>query len=237
MNPALSGSGRIAVSALPSAGPNALANAACALLAPWACGRQPTTSDTSARDAAPHHLQRLMRGEVSRRARAGRARRHERDVRWRVPVKSARTSHEALRDIRAKYVEMLSMRMEHRSGDEDEARARERMARLAARFPGALRELDELELRVIRARIAGLDAVLAGRAELEEWMEAIANFHSLARGALHAKRWLGGRKRIDASLGSAYERQAAQFEFSSDALRWSKALDRIAKPPRGRLLD
>jgi len=152
-------------------------------------------------------------------------------------VKSARTSPEALRDIRAKYVEMLSMRMEHRSGDEDEARARERMARLAARFPGALRELDELELRVIRARIAGLDAVLAGRAEIEEWMEAIATFHSLARGALHAKRWLGGRKRVDAALASAYERQAAQFEFSNDALRWSRALDRIARPPRGRLLD
>jgi hypothetical protein len=152
-------------------------------------------------------------------------------------VKSARTSHEALRELRDKYVEMLSMRIEHGAGDEDETRARERMARLAARFPGALREIDELELDAIRARIVALEAVLAGRAEIEEWMDAVALFHALARGALLAKRWLAGRKRVDAALASAYVRGAVELEFSSDALRWSTALHRIAKPPRGRLMD
>jgi hypothetical protein len=152
-------------------------------------------------------------------------------------VKSARTSRDAIRELCDKYVEMLSMRVEHASGGEDDARARERMARLAARFPGALREIDELEIVVIRQRIAGLEAVLAGRADVEEWMEVLANFHALARGALHAKRWLAGRKRVDASVATAYAREAAGFEFSLDALRWSDALDRIARPPRGRLLD
>jgi len=152
-------------------------------------------------------------------------------------VKSRRTSPDALRELRDKYLEMLSMRIEHASGAEDESRARQRMARLASRFPGALREIDHLEMDVIRARIAGLDAVLDGGGPVEDWMEAVATFHAFARGALFAKRWLAGRKRIDALLVSAYERQAADHEFSVDALLWSKDLDRIAVPPRGRVLD
>ena len=152
-------------------------------------------------------------------------------------MKPTRIRPDAIRELHGKYVEMLAMRIEHESPDEDAARARERMARLAARFPGALREIDELELPAIRARIAGLAAVLAGRAEIEAWMEAIAAFHALARGALQAKRWLGGRKRVDAALTSAFEAEAVKLEFSLDALQWAGALDRIARPPRGRLLD
>lgn len=144
---------------------------------------------------------------------------------------------EALADLRDKYVEMLAMRLEHASGDEDTARVPKRMARLAAKYPGALREIDELEIDVIRARIAGLEATLAGQGEIEEWMRALAVFHALARGALYAKRWLAGRKRVDAGLARAYEGQAASFEFSADALQWSRDLARIARPPRGRLLD
>jgi hypothetical protein len=129
------------------------------------------------------------------------------------------------------------MRLEHDSGEEDAEHAQKRMARLAARFPGALREIDELEIDAIRGRIAELEAALADRGPVEEWMDVLAHFHALARGALYAKRWLGGRKRVDSALASAYERQAAEFEFSEDALRWAEALDRIAKPPRGRVLD
>jgi hypothetical protein len=132
---------------------------------------------------------------------------------------------------------MLSMRLEHESGEEDAGRVQTRMARLAARFPGALREIDELEIDAIRRRIAELEAAFAGRGPVQEWMEVLALFHALARGALYAKRWLAGRKRVDAALASAYERQAAEFEFSRDALLWAEALDRIAKPPRGRVLD
>jgi hypothetical protein len=146
-------------------------------------------------------------------------------------------SPSALADLRDKYVEMLAMRIEHAAGDEDEARVPKRMARLAAKYPGALREIDELEIDVIRARIAGLEATLAGQGKTEEWMHALAAFHALARGALYAKRWLAGRKRVDAGLARAYEGQAATFEFSADALQWSGDLARIARPPRGRLLD
>lgn len=146
-------------------------------------------------------------------------------------------SLEALADLRDKYVEMLAMRLEHASGDEDEVQVPRRMARLAAKYPGALREIDELEIDVIRARIAGLEAALVGQSDVEEWMHALAVFHALARGALYAKRWLAGRRRVDAGLARMYEGQAASFEFSADALQWSGDLARIARPPRGRLLD
>src|ERR1700730_14264997 len=107
-------------------------------------------------------------------------------------------SREALQDLRSKYATMLAMRLAHDAGGEDEADVRRRLARLASRFPGALREIDDLDLDEIRRRLGALDAVLEGRGEVEPWMEAIVLFHALARGALCAKRWLAGRKRVDA---------------------------------------
>jgi hypothetical protein len=149
-----------------------------------------------------------------------------------VPV-----NREALDALHAKYVTMLAMRLAHESGDEDVLDARARMAELASRFPGALREIDDLELGEIRRRIAALHATLGGEGEVESWMEAIALFHSLARGALCVKRWLGGRKRVDASLERAYRVEVAAFDFPEDARAWSDELARIASPPRGRVMD
>src|SRR5262249_27008222 len=108
------------------------------------------------------------------------------------------TTRDTLEQLRFKYAEMLSMRLAHESGNEDPAQARRRRASLAAQFPGALREIDDLELVVIRERIGQLDAALRGEGPLEPWMRAVGLFHALARGALHAKRWLAGRKAIDA---------------------------------------
>ncbi len=143
------------------------------------------------------------------------------------------TTRGTLEQLRFKYGEMLSMRLEHDSGVEDPARARQRMASLAAVFPGVLREIDDLELAVIRERIGRLDAALSGEGDVERWMEAIGLFHALARGALHAKRWLAGRKTIDSATLLAYETDAAV----ADALAWGGELARVAAPPRGRLMD
>jgi hypothetical protein len=153
------------------------------------------------------------------------------------------TTRDTLEQLRLKYGEMLSMRLAHDAGEESEARARQRMASLAARFPGALREIDDLELAVIRDRIACLDAALQGEGTVERWMEAIGLFHALARGALHAKRWLAGRKTIDPQTLTAYESDlagtlvATSAVLAADALAWSGELARIAAPPRGRLMD
>ncbi len=146
-------------------------------------------------------------------------------------------SREALEGVRTKYAELLLMRLEHDAGVRDEARTRLRMAGLATRFPGALRELDDLELGEIRRRVSALDAVLVGNAMVDPWMRAVVLFHSLARGALCAKRWLAGRKHVDPLILNAYARAVPGLQFPADALDWTDDLARVAKPPRGRLLD
>lgn len=147
-----------------------------------------------------------------------------------------RVSHVALEDLRAKYAEMLTMRLEHASGDEDVEAVRERMNALAARYPGALREIDRLELPEIRRRITALDDVLALRAGavVEPWMEAVALFHALSRGALVAKRWLRGRKRVDAGLEQQFAESLPALEFPEDTRQWGGDLARLAAPPGGR---
>src|SRR5271165_4003571 len=103
------------------------------------------------------------------------------------------------RQLRDKYVEMVAMRVAHAAGQEEAADVRARMSALAARFPGALREIDDLDLVELRTRIAKLEGVLTGALPTEPWMEAVALFHKMTRGALCAKRWLSGRKRTDAA--------------------------------------
>jgi hypothetical protein len=162
------------------------------------------------------------------------------------------TTRDTLDQLRRKYGEMLSMRLAHDSGAETEARARQRMAELASRFPGALREIDELELAVIRERIERLDAALRGDGPVERWMEAVGLFHSLARGALRAKRWLAGRKTVDAITVLTYASDVADLAVAdpagpagasavdsavADGLAWTGELARIAAPPRGRIMD
>jgi hypothetical protein len=147
-------------------------------------------------------------------------------------------SPDALVELHAKYVEMLAMRLEDGSPGDDEATVRARMAKLASRFPGALREVDELELDVIRDRIARLEVALTDGARVERWMVAVALFHSLTRGALSAKRWLGGRKTVAPGLVLAYVAEiTAAGAVSASALAWVDDLDRIASPPRGRITD
>ncbi len=142
----------------------------------------------------------------------------------------------ALEELLGKYREMLDMRLAHAAGDEVESEARGKMVELASRFPGALREIDELELDAIRERIRRLDAALRGESEVEPWMTALVVFHGLARGALVAKRWLAGRKLVDEATARAYLGFAAPLA-SADALAWADDLASVAAPPRGRLMD
>lgn len=142
-------------------------------------------------------------------------------------------SREQLSELHSKYLEMLAMRLER----QDRAEALPRMAELASRFPGALRELDDLELGEIRRRAAALDAVLREGREIEPWMEALARFHALARGALSAKRWLAGRKRVDPAVERAYADALSTLAFPDDARAWARDLARVASPPRGRVTN
>jgi hypothetical protein len=140
-----------------------------------------------------------------------------------------------LGELRTKYEEMRRLRLAHEAGDPEPPR--EAMAALAARFPGALREIDELPLAEIHARIASLGNAEAGRINVTMWMEATSLFHAMTRGALSVKRWLAGRKHVDAETRAAFEAAAPTLSHADDARAWADDLQRIARPPRGRVTD
>lgn len=140
-------------------------------------------------------------------------------------------AREALEGLRYKYTEMLRMRRVRQA----KAEARPRMAELASRFPGALRELDDMELCEIERRVAALDVALGNSALIERWMEAIALFHARARGALSAKRWLDGRKAVDGAVAEAFANAVGELPFPEDARVWQADLECIASPPGGRV--
>jgi hypothetical protein len=144
----------------------------------------------------------------------------------------------ALEELHSKYAEMLAMRLAEeveQAARPSESEVRKRMMALASRFPGALREIDALELSEIRARMDKLRAVLSGERAVELWMEAVILFHQFARGALCAKRWLRGRKRVDAEVERAYAAEVETLSFPEDARGWATELAHVAAPPDGRV--
>ena len=96
------------------------------------------------------------------------------------------------------------------------------MAALAARFPGALREIDRLPLGEISRRIEALARAESDPAAASPWMHAMDRFHALARGVLFVKRSLATK---------------AAHDWPDEAHLWRDDLARIARPPRGRLMD
>jgi hypothetical protein len=144
-----------------------------------------------------------------------------------------RVSPSDILELRGKYEEMLRMRLfdeSHPGGD-----PRREMAALASRFPGALRELDEAPLERIRSRLAALSECVDTGEPPEPWMCATALFHRLTRGALAAKRWLGGRKDPDVIAGVLSWLEG--FPEADDARVWADDLALVACPPRGKLSE
>jgi len=120
-------------------------------------------------------------------------------------------------DLLAKYVEMRALRTTECDNP------RPRLRALSEQFPGALREIDQLPLDVIDARIAALE-----RGATEPWMRATALFHVQMREALRIKRTLGRRPITDAL-------RARIFQAHPSARAWD--LERLARPPRGRVSE
>lgn len=146
------------------------------------------------------HSNLMARSHVAQRARP----RHD----WLVTAK--------LRDLRAKYEEMRALRMIDAPHD-----PRERMAALAATFPGALREIDELPLDEIDRRIEAIGRAESDASAITQWMRAMTRFHALARGALYAKR----------------STATDPATWPTEARVWERDLSRIENPPRGRIMD
>ena len=145
-----------------------------------------------------------------------------------------------LRALRDKYERMYRLRSQHERARTDpsfvEPDPRAEMADLARAFPGALREMDELPMEVIRARIEDLTAAERDPSLVAPWMVAQSRFHALARGALGAKRWLHGRP-LTPELVATYARMIAGLPEGDDAAAWVGELASVAKPPGGRLMD
>ncbi len=139
-----------------------------------------------------------------------------------------------LAELRSKYEEMLRLRLAADAGASGDPRRA--MAALASQFPGALREIDDLPLDAIRERASELRAAEDG-GKIAPWMTATHLFHTLTRGALCAKRWLAGRKSIDAAMLEAFDREADALCWTDDARAWRNDLVTLASPPRGRVTE
>ncbi|HJL18482.1 MAG TPA: hypothetical protein RMH99_22650 [Sandaracinaceae bacterium LLY-WYZ-13_1] len=137
---------------------------------------------------------------------------------------------EALRALRAKYVELRALRRAHDAGDPADPRAR--MRAVARRFPGALREIDELPIEAIEARIAALDRALAG-AEPPAWAAPLSAYHGWMRVALRLKRELAPRRDPDEATAWLRRQALAPDEPALEALVEAVAI--ILRPPGGRL--
>jgi hypothetical protein len=144
-----------------------------------------------------------------------------------------------LRALRDKYERMLRLRELHARAKAQpaftEPDPRGPMADLARSYPGALREIDELPIVVIRARIADLTAAENDASRITMWMTAQSRFHALARGALATKRWLEGRP-LTPELRREFEGWVRTLPDGEDVQLWDGELASIAAPPRGRLM-
>ncbi len=140
---------------------------------------------------------------------------------------------EALRGLRAKYVEMARLRDLHAAGDTTAPKPA--MRALAAQFPGALREIDELPRGEIDRRIAALDGAIDDVARVAPWMIAIARYHGWWRFALRLRSATLEMRTVERA------RRWCSMQISSapdepDPRRLDDALlERLVRPPDGRL--
>lgn len=99
-----------------------------------------------------------------------------------------------LRALAAKYRELALLRRARERGEPPPPK--EVFRRLAAAHPGALYELDTLEIVVIEERAEALEKVIAGQAEIASWMRWMVRYHHL----VHEE--LGARRRARGATGS-----------------------------------
>ncbi len=160
----------------------------------------------------------------------------------------------ALQALADKYRALIALRLEREALeargvfalDGAAGRARkQRGRRLARRFPGALRELDELTVAQLEQRLAEVEAELvgAGRGQgARRWVLVMLDFHALLVEALAIKRWLSrharGARAVDAALLRRFRRYLSRSPARQHAMAGvdEAFLMRYLRPPHGRLL-
>jgi hypothetical protein len=144
-------------------------------------------------------------------------------------------SEAAVMALLDKYREIKRLRVEHARGDEQDPRPQLRV--LAARFPGALRELDELPMDAIEARLALLNDVLARVQPAPSWIALQLGYHGWMRAALRIKLIARGRDsaHVDAVLAELPQRYAPSAFDPPLASLDRAAVSAILEPLDGRL--
>jgi len=137
--------------------------------------------------------------------------------------------------LRDKYRQMRHMRELDAAGASPDPRRE--MAELARRFPGALRELDELPMHEIERRLSVLESVIDAGSSAPDWVRLQIGYHGLMRAALRIKRWFSRGEPGDADalllelavryVPAADEPPLASFDHA--------ALRAILEPADGRL--
>jgi hypothetical protein len=142
---------------------------------------------------------------------------------------------DTLAALRDKYREIKRLRDEDAAGVAADPKLD--MAELARRFPGALRELDELPREEIERRLASLESAVAGRAAPPPWAALQIGYHGWMRVALRIKRLAAGRRA--AEVAAVARELAASYAPAPDepalALLDHAALSAILEPDAGRL--
>ena len=149
---------------------------------------------------------------------------------------------EQLRALARKYRTLVEI---HRAlAAYDDAGARLLDARLAAEFPGALRELQTQPMDELERRAAALEAAAArDGVVVEPWMEWLRAYHALLRAALDHRRRSPRSSALSASAASATIDDAAATRIARALSAESdfpvdEAFARaVLRPPGGRLGD
>jgi hypothetical protein len=157
-----------------------------------------------------------------------------------------RVTDETVRALRDKYLEIKRLRDADAAGILPDPRAE--MAALARRFPGALRELDELPMDQIEARLHALEqlnermhaqactaSALEGSAVVPQWVRLQIGYHGLMRAVLRIKRSAAPAEDAAALRARlAREYVPAADEPALESLDHA-ALEAILRPQGGRL--
>jgi hypothetical protein len=143
--------------------------------------------------------------------------------------------HRLLSALQLKYQTLIALR--HDAATQQRAAPRAQLAALAAAFPGALRELDQLPMSCLEERLRALDSALGERAEPASWMWLQVDYHGFMRAVLRIRRQSRGRPSLIENAQS--ELAALAYEPADDeppVHRFELAdLRAIRSPPRGRL--
>lgn len=141
---------------------------------------------------------------------------------------------EAYVALRDKYTEMLRMRRAHAEGSEEDPK--EDMRALARRFPGALREIDELPLGEIEARVESLSRVVDEGADAPEWARYFVDYHGWMRAALRIKRLCRGCDGLQAAVARVRADYLPEPDEPPPALACDPTIvGAILRPSGGRL--